>query len=331
MAEREQATGCGKHAGQLPTWWPSSAPRPRPRYKILKWSAFARCLLIGHTPALHLPVYLSNNWNMSRSRSHWARSARGDLGTRRTVAIIKEVAAQNRQGLRLTHLAERLGLETPTAHRILKCLAEERMLRRDPSTRHFHLGPLVFELGLVATPQIDMREVCGPVLRRLADKTGDTVFLTKRSGLDAVCLMRSEGTFPVKTFTLEVGMRRPLGVGAGSLAILSALPTDEIEEVLRENAPRLADFEDGTTASTLMAAVRRTQKNGYAMRDLHGLGGVRTLGILIRAGDGTPFAALSLSAIRPRMTPHRVKSLVKLLKTEAAVVEADLAGVNNPD
>jgi DNA-binding IclR family transcriptional regulator len=268
---------------------------------------------------------------MNGSRALWANSARGDLGTRRTIAILKEVAAQNRQGLRLTHLAKRLGLEAPTAHRILKCLAEERVLRRDPATRSFHLGPLVFELGLVATPQLDMRELCGPVLRRLADKTGDTVFLTKRSGLDAVCLLRSEGTFPVKTFTLEAGMRRPLGIGAGSLAILSALPLDEIENVVQKNAPRLQDFEDGSTVSTLMAAVRRAQRNGYALRDLHGLWGVRTLGVAIRAGGGMACAALSLSAIRPRMTPQRVKTLVKLLKAEAAEVESKLVGVNSPD
>ena len=225
---------------------------------------------------------------MARLQAAWARSAHGALGTRRVVAVLKEVAAQNREGLRLTHLAKRLGIELPTAHRILKCLVDERVLRRDETTRHYHLGPVVFELGLVATPRVDVREVCGPALRRIAESTGDTVFLTRRSGLDAVCLLRSEGTFPVKTFTLEVGMRRPLGVGSGSLAILSALTEPEIAEIVQLNTARLADHEEGLTAAALLARVRRTQKTGYAMRDMQGLGGVRTMGVVVKSGDGKP-------------------------------------------
>jgi DNA-binding IclR family transcriptional regulator len=266
---------------------------------------------------------------MSKTRAPWARAARGDLGTRRAIAVLKEVAAENKEGLRLTQLAQRLRLETPTAHRILSCLIDERALTRDPVTKRYHLGPVVFELGLVATPLLDMRELCAPVLRRLAEETADTVFLTKRSGLDGVCLLRSEGTFPVKTFTLEVGMRRPLGVGSGSLAILSALPQWEIEEILQKNTERLHDYEGGTTTlAMLKAGIRRAQKNGYAQRDIHGLGGVRTIGVVIRSTDGMPSAALSLSAIRPRMTSQRVKTLVQLLKTEAAVIEAKLTGAN---
>ena len=250
------------------------------------------------------------------------------LGTRRAIAVLKEVAAENREGLRLTHLAQRLRLETPTAHRILSCLIEERALTRDRATKRYHLGPVVFELGLVATPQLDLRELCAPMLQRLAEETADTVFLTKRSGLDGVCLLRSEGTFPVKTFTLEVGMRRPLGIGSGSLAILSALPQGEIEEILQKNAERLRDYELETTLATLRAGIRRAQKNSYAQRDIHGLGGVRTIGVVIRSSDGTPSAALSLSAIRPRMTSQRVKMLVQLLKIEATAIEAKLAGAS---
>jgi DNA-binding IclR family transcriptional regulator len=68
-------------------------------------------------------------------------------------------------------------------------------------------------------------------MMRIAEATGDTVFLTQRSGLDSVCVDRQEGTFPIKTFTLEIGMRRPLGVGTGSLAILSGLSEEEVKHV----------------------------------------------------------------------------------------------------
>jgi DNA-binding IclR family transcriptional regulator len=34
---------------------------------------------------------------------------------------------------------------------------------------------------------------------------------------------RHEGSFPIRTLVLDVGNRRPLGVGAGGLAILAAI------------------------------------------------------------------------------------------------------------
>lgn len=252
----------------------------------------------------------------------------GTLGVSRVFTLLRQLATNNREGMRLMEIARRLGIEPPTAHRILKCLVEERALRRDASSKRYHLGPVIFELGIVATPRIDLRELCAPAMERLAEQTEDMIFLTGRSGFDAVCLSRTEGKFPVKTFTLEIGMRRPLGVGAGSLAILSALPESEIAQVMRTNANRLS-WHDGLTVASLMSQVRRTQKQTYALRDLRGLGGVRTIGVAIRADDGTPLAALSLSAIRSRMKDERIIELAEKLRKEALRVEKQLVGVHD--
>ena len=145
----------------------------------------------------------------------------GTQSIERALTLLREIAAHNRGGSRLLDLATRTALQRPTVHRMLKCLASESMVQQDPDTHRYFLGPMVFELGLTAAPRFNLREICHPALTRIAEATGDTVFLTHRSGLDSVCLDRREGTFPIKTFTLEIGMRRPLGVGTGSLAILS--------------------------------------------------------------------------------------------------------------
>src|SRR5688572_33204474 len=142
----------------------------------------------------------------------------GTQSIEHALTLIREMAGHNRTGSRLLDLANRTGLQRPTVHRMLKCLTLESMVQQDPESHRYYLGPMVFELGLTAAPRFNLREVCHPALTRIAEATGDTVFLTHRSGLDSVCLDRREGTFPNKTFTLEIGMRRPLGVGTGSLA-----------------------------------------------------------------------------------------------------------------
>jgi DNA-binding IclR family transcriptional regulator len=254
-----------------------------------------------------------------------AASARltGTQSIERALTLLRELAAHNRSGSRLLDLATRTGLQRPTVHRMLKCLAEESMVQQDPDTHRYFLGAMVFELGLTATPRFNLRETCHPALTRIAEATGDTVFLTQRSGLDTVCLDRREGAFPIKTFTLEIGMRRPLGVGTGSLAILSALPEDEIQKVVGANSVRLPEY--GLNPGALLAQVKRSQKLGFAMREMPGLAGVRSVGQALRNQSGIAFAALSVSTITSRMSEKRATEVAHLLKSESRQIERQIA------
>jgi DNA-binding IclR family transcriptional regulator len=250
----------------------------------------------------------------------------GTQSIERALWLLREIAAHNRSGSRLLDLSTRTGLQRPTVHRMLKCLVAEGMVQQDPDSHRYCLGSMVFELGLTAAPRFNLREICHPSLTRIAEATSDTVFLTQRSGLDGVCLDRQEGTFPIKTFTLEIGMRRPLGVGIGSLAILSALPEEEIKHIINSNAPRLT--EHSLTPASLLGQVRRAQKLGYALRENPSLAGVRSMGYALHNSSGVAFAALSVSAISSRMTEKRVLELATLLKAEVRQIEKQLAAAS---
>ena len=247
----------------------------------------------------------------------------GTQSIERALTLMREIAAHNRTGSRLLDLASRTGLQRPTVHRMLKCLTLENMVLQDPDSHRYYLGPMVFELGLTAAPRFNLREICHLAMNRIAEATGDTVFVTQRSGLDAVCVDRQEGTFPIKTFTLEIGMRRPLGVGTGSLAILAALSDEEVRHVVNANAPRLPEY--GLTPSSLLAQVKRAQKLGYAVREMPSLAGVRSIGHALHNQSGMAFAALSVSAISSRMSEKRVIELATMLRNETRLVEKQVA------
>ncbi len=247
----------------------------------------------------------------------------GTQSIERALLLLREIAAHNRSGSRLLDLATRTNLQRPTVHRMLKCLASEGMVQQDFETHRYFLGPMAFELGLTAAPRFNLREICHPAMTRIADATGDTVFLTQRSGLDAVCIDRREGTFPIKTFTLEIGVRRPLGVGTGSLAILAALPEEEFRSIIASNEPRL--HEHGLNGSTLMSQAKKAQKLGYAVRETPTLAGVRSIGQVLRNQSGVPFAALSISAISSRMAERRVQELSTMLRNESRLIERQIA------
>ncbi len=244
----------------------------------------------------------------------------GTQSIRRAIFLLRAIATRGPTGTRLLDLAKDSGLPGPTVHRILKCLMAENVVMQDPGTRGYLLGHLIFELGLAAAPQSNLRQIGEPVLRRIAEKTGDTVFLIARSGLDTVCLDRKEGTFPIKALTLDVGTRRPLGVGAGGIALLLSLPDDEIAQVLAANASRLKDYGD-LSVSVLTNMIRRSKERGYALNDRQATPGVISMGLPIMNPYGPSYAAISIGAISSRMSGERQKEIAAVLRTEVRQLE----------
>jgi hypothetical protein len=140
---------------------------------------------------------------------------------------------------RLADVAEGSGVNKATALRLLESLIDEGFVVRDEATRRYALGDEALALGIAMQGRDHIRDRARPTLLRLAAATGDTLLLSVRSGVESVCVDREFGSYPIRANYLDLGMRRPLGVGAGSLALLAWLPDDEVETVLGLIAPRI--------------------------------------------------------------------------------------------
>ncbi len=248
------------------------------------------------------------------------RSHHGTQTVHRVALLLRTVASMGSQGTRLIDLARQTGLERPTVHRLLKGLMKEGLVDQQASTRRYHLGQLVFELGLAAVPQFDLRQLCEPAMLRIAERTGDTVFLSARSGNDVVCLDRKEGSFPIKTLTVDVGNRRPLGVGAGGGALLMALPDKEIDKILAASSRQLSRYVD-LKVQDVRAIIKRARELGYMFNDRQVTPGAMSIGLPITVPHGSPIAAISIGAISARMTAARRQELVTVLRREVKELE----------
>ena len=145
------------------------------------------------------------------------------------------------------------------------------------------------------------------------------MFLLARSGFDAICLDRSEGPFPIRTFTGDIGGRVALGVGQGSLAILAFLPEEERDTVIQYNLPRLKDFHLYDEVF-LRSEVQNVRALGYAGRNTGVLQGMAGVAVPILDRDGRAVAALSVATVSDRLGPDRLPTVVDMLKREAALI-----------
>lgn len=216
---------------------------------------------------------------------------------------------------RLTDVSVKAALNKVTTLRILDVLVQEGFVERDEMNKTYRLGDQSLVLATAARRRDDLRTRARASLVRLAALSGDTVLLSVRQGFESVCIDRETGAFPIRAAYLDVGSRRPLGVGAGATAVCAWYPDDELEELLKPVVSRLSAY-PGFTMKSIRDDIRTARSRGYAVVlnrivDKMGAFAVPVIGL-----DGRPFAALSIAALSDRLTA-REDELVAALQLEA--------------
>ena len=187
------------------------------------------------------------------------------------VCAILRVLAQS-SPLRLTEIADATSLNKATTLRILGSLIEEGFVSRVTGAKTYELGQEARVMAVGARRTVDIAELAQPSLLRLSERSADTALLSVRSGVEALYLARSVGSHPLQPNYLQIGSRRPLGVGAGSLALMVWLPDAEIDAIIEVIMPRLAKspritpsaraHRRGAQARPYRAARRRLSRHG---------------------------------------------------------------------
>jgi DNA-binding IclR family transcriptional regulator len=243
----------------------------------------------------------------------------------RATMVLTALAANSAEGMRLTDVVNVTSLGKATVHRVLSGLVAHGLVDQDKATGRFFLSLKLISWAMAAGDRFGLARLASHSLARLSQRTQDTVYLSLRSGDEVVCIERREGSFPIKTLTLRVGDRRPLGVGAGSMAMLAFLPDDEIERVIAAQSAEMTRY--GIDEMTLRDMIAIARKSGYSLNDERLIAGMSAVGVPIRRPNGQPFAALSVAAISSRLQLPRRDSIVASLKQEAEQIEADLTPI----
>ncbi|ODV43965.1 IclR family transcriptional regulator [Cupriavidus sp. UYMMa02A] len=229
----------------------------------------------------------------------------------RALAVLR--ALSDPEVRRMSDVARATGLDPATTSRMLDMLVHEGFATRDDK-RRYGIGPEVFQLADVGQRRVDLRQLAHPALQRLQETFGDTAVLTEASRGEAVCSDVVTGTFPVHANYVTVGTRRPLGVGAGSLAVLAWLPQPERARRLQQTARKLASYP--RSMRHRLRRGRGGRARGYVLFldwVVEGMGGIA---VPILDYDGRPIGALSVAALTARIR-SRETDLARQLRQEA--------------
>ncbi|GAB3199959.1 IclR family transcriptional regulator [Nocardioides hungaricus] len=229
----------------------------------------------------------------------------------RTGAVLRAVSAHEPTGATTSDIARRTGLARPTAHRLLTSLQAEGLVDRDREGRWL-LGPELYLLGTTAAPRYDITSLAQPVVRRLSLATGESAFYSTRRGDETVCLLREDGSFPIRSHVLHEGIRFPLGVASAGMAVLAYLPDPAIDDYLA-STDLAAAYGEPHRAPHVRARVAETRAAGYSLNPGLIVEGSWGMGAAVFDADERPLGALSLTGIEQRFGAARRRELGPLL------------------
>ncbi|WP_062202024.1 IclR family transcriptional regulator [Demequina salsinemoris] len=245
-------------------------------------------------------------------------------------AVLRTLSASAGAPLPTSRVAEATHLTRPTTHRLLAALAAEGLVDRDPD-RGWLLGPEAYILGSVAAERYDITALASGAVREVARHTGESAFLSARRGDETVCLLREEGSFPLRSHVLYEGIRFPLGVASAGLAILAMSPAAEREAYLAR-ADLAAAWGPAHSADALRERLESARRTGYVVNPGLIVEGSWGMAAAIFDASGRPAWALSATGVESRFGPDRRPEIGRILLEQAHAVGRLIAdrGVGRP-
>lgn len=228
-----------------------------------------------------------------------AATARGGVAAvDRAVALLRAIALSE-QACTLAELAAATGLYKSTILRLATSLEAAGLIARGRDGR-FRLGAATAELGARFEHSIGPEETFLPLMRELAEHSGESVAFYVPAGSQRLCLYRVESHQALR-YSVREGNLLPLDLGSGG-RVLAAFQGAEgpIHDRIRADGHYHSDGERDPDVAGLSAPV-------------------------FRAG-GEIAGALTVAGPRQRLTPSRVRALLGPLTDRAARLTAALRG-----
>lgn len=233
-------------------------------------------------------------------------------------ARIIDVLTSAPDGLALNQIVARSAFSKTTAFRVLANMQEVGFVFQDPESRLYLLGQKLANISQTAA-RSNIAGMAQRGMARLAALSEDTVFLSVPEGAAAICVARATGAYPIRTLTLNVGDRRPMGVGAGALALFCAMSNEKRAAILAANQGWMTEF--GITNIDIDAGFLKYQTNGYAANIGQVVAGTSAVSVPVITKNKRVVGALAIGAVDARMTPERItETLLPALLQETALL-----------
>lgn len=234
---------------------------------------------------------------------------------KRAVQILHTFSLEEKE-LGITELSKRLNLHKSTVYRILVTLANEGIVLKNQVNQKYRLGIVLFKWGSIVQHQMEIREFALPIMKELAERTKESVYLNVISGRERVCIEKVESSNDVRR-VIKLGVNLPLYTGGSGKAILAYLMDEEIQKFIQEE--KLVAFTTNTITDPerLLEDLRDIREKGYAIAIGERVPGATTIGAPIFNYTQKVVASITISGPSERITEQKIKTFSSFAKEAA--------------
>jgi len=211
----------------------------------------------------------------------------------RAVHILDVIAAAP-EPMSLAELARATGYPKSTLHGLCDTLAHLRLLKRLPGGA-MAMGSYVMGWAHAFLSQTDITEEFHGLLTAAPDFAEETVTLSVLDGCDVIYLACRNGNRPLGV-AFRMGMRLPAAYTATGKAMLSALPTGEVEALFSAQWPAPLTRAGVRGLPQLLDELGQVRERGYSIDNGQMCDGMTCFGASVfEVADGRPVAGLAVS------------------------------------
>ena len=206
---------------------------------------------------------------------------------------VLRLVAEAEEPLGVSAISRRLGLPASTVYRALITLEESDYLVRYQNMPRYELGPMPRLLNRALVHRFKLHASSRPILRALAEETGQTVALTVRLGWYGLRLAGVYGAQDIYHRD-RLGEVMPLHRNLPGIGILAFLSQDEVG---RYRSFVELHHPDGLEASWrgLEQALRTSRIQGFAHQELSAHDRLAAIALPVREPGGTVIASIAIS------------------------------------
>jgi DNA-binding IclR family transcriptional regulator len=256
-----------------------------------------------------------------------AQARRYTLHTlRKGLAVLEALGAVPE--MTLTELSRRLDESPTVVFRLLRTLEEEGYVRQSPASKRYSLGLRLWEIGCKAASRTGLTEAARPVLKWLAEVTGETADIAVLRGTDIVYLSVVEGREPLRVYN-EPGSRMPAYVTASGRAILAFRGPKAWRQVEQAGMPRCTPATI-TKPRPFRRRLLEIRQAGISVMHGERLLHVSAVAAPILGEGGECLAAVGVSGPSLRFQDERLARIEESVRKAAEEISAKL-GMRVPD
>ncbi len=219
-------------------------------------------------------------------------------------------------------LAKKLNISHSIVYRVLSSFEEGGFLSQNEETKKYELGIKFWEYGILFKNRFKISDVVYPIMVKLAEEIGESIFLTWLDGTEGICLEIAESSNLVK-FAVKIGSRTPLYAGASNKVIMAYLPRAVQEVILRKG---LQGYTEHTIVNPdkLLKNLEKMKEEGWCYSVGEYSEEVIGIAIPLFTSKRNIIGSLTVAAPEYRFPESKVKEVLEVFRQRASEVQAYL-------